>query len=108
MNVSGLTSAQLAHIVELEEMEKIFLEGQIIKAPEIIAKALICLAHDYAEFSLEEKAHLLLLKTEEVYPTYTKGRIIKDMDEDFDFKQLVLQLSQHLAIAALSTVRDNK
>lgn len=108
MNVSGLSSVELAFIDELQEMEKALLDINTLCAPDVIAQGLTCLAHDYVQLGLEEKGHELLIKADEIYPGYHSSKMEEHMESDPDFKKLVLSLSAELILVALSVARDGK
>lgn len=108
MKVSGLPKEHLELIANLEECEKAFLYDQIVRAPELVAQALTCLAHDYVQIGLEEKGHQLLLKADEIYPGYHKDKMVEHMAKDPDFNRLVISLGNELILVALSTARDGK
>jgi len=107
MNVSGMSIEQLELMAELEAMERHLLEPDSLMAPDILAKALTCLAHDWAHLGLEEKAHQLLLRADKEFPGYHGAPMRHDTEQDPDFNTLGKSLALELAIAAVTTVRDN-
>ena len=108
MNVSGMSLKQIELMADLEAMEREITKPGIVRMPDdMLAKALTCLAHDWVQLGLEEKAHELLLKADKVFPGYHGSPMRYDMEQDPDFNLLGRSLALELAIAALSTVRDS-
>jgi hypothetical protein len=108
MKVSGLPQRHLDLIAQLEVMEAMFLEQNLMRPPALVAQGLTCIAHDYAQIGLEEKAHALLLKADEICPDYHKNEIKQHMAEHPEYAQLVVSLGNELALIMLSTARDNQ
>lgn len=108
MSASGVPQEYVEIIMDLELMECELLDMQIVRAPEIIAQGLTCLAHDYVQMGFEEKAHSLLLKADEIYPNYHKEKMHEHMKNDPHFSTLVVSLTSELILVALSTARDRR
>jgi hypothetical protein len=107
MNASGMSLKQLELMADLEAMERQITAPDSLAPPDMLAKALTCLAHDWAQLGLEEEAHRLLLKADKVFPGYHGAPMRHDMAQDPDFDLLGRSLALELAVAALSTARDN-
>lgn len=107
MNVSGMSIKQLDLMAELEAMERDITGPDSLISNDMLAKALTCLAHDWVQLGLEEKAHELLLKADKAFPGYHGAPMRYDMANDPDFDLLGRSLALELAIAALSTARDS-
>lgn len=108
MQTSGLPPEHLELVLQLEEMERYFLQPDNLFSPKAIAQGLTCLAHDFVQIGLEERGHALLLKADKIFPGYHSFQMLKDMEDDENFAKLVRSLSAELILVALSTVRDSK
>lgn len=107
MNVSGMSPVQLQLMADLEAMERDITSPDSLISNDTLAKALTCLAHDWVQLGLEEKAHELLLKADKAFPGYHGAPMRHDMANDPDFALLGQSLALELAVAAFSTARDS-
>lgn len=105
---SGLPKEHVDLVIQLEQMERFLTQPDSLFPPATVAKALTCLAHDYAQVGLEERCHALLLKADKIFPGYHGLQMKQDMAEDPEFAKLVQSFAAELLLIALSTVRDNK
>jgi hypothetical protein len=64
--------------------------------PLTVAKAMVCLAHDWYEVHMEEEGDKLLKKAEELCPGYFMAPILVQMKNDSEFCLLVCQLRDTL------------
>lgn len=96
-NLHGDVSEEdLALAEELIEMESYFTSGEKKFSNTIIARVLVCLAHDWYSIYNEEKGDELLQKAEKVCPGYFKDQIIEDMKADPDFVLIVKNLASNI------------
>lgn len=107
MKTSGMSLKELELMADLEAMEREITSPDCLMPSDMLAKALTCLAHDWVQLGLEEKGHELLIKADKVFPGYHGAPMRYDMEQDPEFNILGRSLALELAIAALSTARDN-
>lgn len=80
-------------------------------AKEIVAKAFVCLAHDWLEIGLEEKGTELIEKAERVCPGYFENTILLQTKSDEDFDILVKNIFVNLSwilINRVDMVKEDK
>ena len=78
----------------IEELLKIEdnVDGNTKLEPAIIAKSMICMAHDWYAMGDEDKGATLLEKAEKAYPGYFDHKIKEHTDADTAYRELVDRL----------------
>jgi len=101
-NLHGdIPKAHIQWAKELEDMEEFFdtMPANMEKA--LIAKAIVCIAHDWYEMGDDEKGSQLLEKADKICPGYFDNEMLKHGDEDETFDLVILGITRNiLAIAA--------
>lgn len=72
------------------------------------AQSFVCLAHDWYELGMEEEGGRLLLRAQEVYPSYFKTKIEQHIRENKDFALLVRNMRVELMWMVINQVKDKK
>ena len=87
---------------ELLEMEAYFDAHLNEYAPDMVARIIVCLAHDYYEISDDEKGSELLEKADKICPGYFDNQIKSHIEDDSDFAYLVENLTRNILAIARS------
>jgi hypothetical protein len=90
--------------VQLEEMEEALADMEYL-SKEHVAKAMVCLAHDWYDIGLEEEGQRLLAKANEICPDYFVDTIKEHAAEDDKFDILVKRLFGKIVLLLISTLR---
>ena len=91
--------------VELEEMEET-LASMSYLTKEYVAKAMVCLAHDWYDLGAEEEGHRLLMKAEQTCPGYFKNNVSKHMKEDEKFNLIMNRILSSIILLLINTVKS--
>jgi hypothetical protein len=93
---------------ELQEAEEYWDERLAKKkAPlELLAKAYVCLAHDWYDIGCEEDGQRLLEKAEGTCPGYFKEVMLEQAEQDPDFDHLVRRLSVELIWMLVNRLKE--
>lgn len=110
MKLYGDVSAKDQELVdELVEAEKYWDEQAASNKKykkAIIAKAYVCLAHDWFDIGIDERGTELILKADTIYPGYFKKEIKEDMDNDPEFNNVVNNITAQLIFILVSGLGD--
>lgn len=77
---------------ELEEMESILTSNRRKLSRSRVAKGYVCLVYDWYKIGMEEEGNRLLQKIDQICPGYFKKYLIKHMEEDKVFDDLIKNL----------------
>lgn len=92
---------------ELDRLEA-DITSEVNIGKDIVAKACVCLAHDWYLMGVDEEGNRLLEKAEKYFPGYFKELMIKQTLEDPRFDYLVKGLTSELAMIILYRLKENK
>jgi hypothetical protein len=92
-----VTQQDRDHLAALIEVEQDLDELSHLATPRELAKGYTALARDYYhDLAMDEEAERLLLKAQNVCPTYFTKEIKEDTDSDPDFNMVVRSLTSEL------------
>lgn len=98
------TYKQLAK--DLLEQEVLFDSSKGIPV-NIIAKAYVCMAHDWYQIGMDEKGTQLLAKADQVCPGYFDNHMVQDAQDHADYAELVNNIAAQLKFMLLSSLKGN-
>lgn len=109
MKVAGDISADDREWMEQLEEQEAFFDSKYDTSPlRILAKAYVCLAHDWYQLGLEEEGNRLLEKAEKFCPGYFKDLLPEDIKEDEMYDFLVKNLTSYIASLILNRINEMK
>ena len=80
-------------IKELEDLEAIFNTYEDTFAPELAAKGLTAMSHDYYAMDMEEQGDRLINRAEGIFPGYFMKKIHEHTQKDKEYDKVVNQMS---------------
>lgn len=89
---------------ELLEMEAFFDAHLNVYPPDLVARVMCCLAHDWYEVGDDDKGSDLLEKANKVCPGYFDNQIKLHIEQDLEFARLVESLTNNILAIARSIV----
>jgi len=93
MKIFGdITEQHRSAASELEEMESILTSNSRRLPRSRIAKGYVCLVYEWYRIGMEEEGNRLLQKIEQICPGYFKKHLVKHVEEDKIFDDLVKNL----------------
>lgn len=109
MKIAGdISESDREWMKQLEEQEA-FWDSKYDTAPlRILAKAYVCLAHDWYQLGVEEQGNSLLEKAESACPGYFKYLLPEDTKDDETYDFLVKNLTSSIASIILNRINEMK